>query len=161
MRSDLNLERKYTELKFRNQPNSFVYKDSFIQDDIKDLPEILFITSYPPRECGIATYSQDLINALNNQYDNSFECSICALESDTEQHFYKDQPKFILNTDQPFSYKKVADDINKDDSIKLVVIQHEFGFFAAQENAFNIYLLKLKNLLFLYFTPFYPHRMMH
>ena len=29
------------------------------------LPEILFITSYPPRECGIATYSQDLIKALN------------------------------------------------------------------------------------------------
>ena len=25
-----------------------------------ELPEILFITSYPPRECGIATYSQDL-----------------------------------------------------------------------------------------------------
>lgn len=26
----------------------------------KTLPEIVFITSYPPRECGIATYSQDL-----------------------------------------------------------------------------------------------------
>jgi hypothetical protein len=26
-----------------------------------NLPEILCITSYPPRECGIATYSQDLI----------------------------------------------------------------------------------------------------
>ena len=32
------------------------------------LPEILFVTSYPPRECGIATYSQDLIKALNNKY---------------------------------------------------------------------------------------------
>ena len=29
------------------------------------LPEILFITSFPPRECGIATYSQDLIKAMN------------------------------------------------------------------------------------------------
>ena len=37
----------------------------------KDLPEILFITSYPPRVCGIATYSQDLIKALNNKFSNS------------------------------------------------------------------------------------------
>jgi len=34
------------------------------------LPEILFITSYPPRECGIATYSQDLLKALNNKFSN-------------------------------------------------------------------------------------------
>ena len=32
----------------------------------KPLPEILFITSFPPRECGIATYSQDLVKALNH-----------------------------------------------------------------------------------------------
>ena len=31
---------------------------------IPTLPEVLFITSFPPRECGIATYSQDLIHAL-------------------------------------------------------------------------------------------------
>jgi len=36
------------------------------------LPEVLFITSYPPRVCGIATYSQDLITALNNKFSNSF-----------------------------------------------------------------------------------------
>ena len=29
-----------------------------------EVAEILFITSYPPRECGIATYSQDLIKSL-------------------------------------------------------------------------------------------------
>jgi hypothetical protein len=32
-------------------------------------PEILFISSYPPRECGIATYSQDLVKALNNKFE--------------------------------------------------------------------------------------------
>jgi hypothetical protein len=51
-----------------------------------DLPEILFITSFPPRECGIATYSQDLIHALNLQFEDSFITSICALESANEKH---------------------------------------------------------------------------
>ena len=46
---------------------------------------------------GIATYSQDLVNALSNQFNNSFTCSICALESETEQHIYKETPKYILN----------------------------------------------------------------
>src|SRR5450756_1602853 len=41
-------------------------------DNMNDLAEILFITSYPPRECGIATYSQDLIKMLNNKFSNSF-----------------------------------------------------------------------------------------
>ena len=29
----------------------------------KKVPKILIITTYPPRECGIATYSQDLIKS--------------------------------------------------------------------------------------------------
>ena len=38
---------------------------------------VLFITSYPPRECGIATYSIDLINALNDKFRSSFNINIC------------------------------------------------------------------------------------
>ena len=44
------------------------------------LPEILFITTFPSRECGIATYSQDLVFALKNQFSKSFSISICALK---------------------------------------------------------------------------------
>jgi hypothetical protein len=43
------------------------------------LPEILFVTSFPPRECGIATFSQDLIAALKDQFEHSFNCSICLI----------------------------------------------------------------------------------
>src|SRR5437868_15252350 len=67
-------------------------------DDGNVLPEILFITSYPPRECGIATYSQDLMKALNNKFNHSFKLSICALESDNEKHDYAEEIKYVLNT---------------------------------------------------------------
>jgi len=51
-------------------------------------PEILFITSYPPRECGIATYSHDLVKALNKKFNQSFTISMCPLESENEKHNY-------------------------------------------------------------------------
>ena len=50
----------------------------------KPLPEILFITSFPPRECGIATYSQDLMKALNHKFGNSFTLKVCAVETENE-----------------------------------------------------------------------------
>jgi len=49
-----------------NEPEPILQKTT-------DLAEILVITSYPPRECGIATYSQDLIKALNNKFSHSIQ----------------------------------------------------------------------------------------
>lgn len=93
------------------------------------LPEILFITSYPPRECGIATYSQDLIKALKNKFNHSFKISICPLESDSEKHIYQEPIKYVLNSDVSGDFIKLANTINDDPNIKMVMIQHEFGLF--------------------------------
>src|SRR5579872_476030 len=76
------------------------------------LPEILFITSYPPRECGLATYSQDLIQVLNNKFSQSFTIRICPLESENEKHIYTDEIKYFLNTDDSDSFTGLAKNIN-------------------------------------------------
>ncbi|MDD5570544.1 MAG: glycosyltransferase [Bacteroidales bacterium] len=98
---------------------------------IKDnrLPEILFITSFPPRECGIATYSQDLINTIDNKFGHSFSIKICALESKDEKYQYDDKVCYVLDTSISAEYAKLADKINQNERIKIIVIQHEFGFF--------------------------------
>ncbi|GGD80142.1 glycosyl transferase [Emticicia aquatilis] len=96
-------------------------------DSANSLPEILFITSFPPRECGIATYSQDLIKALKNKFSYSFKISICPLESDSEKHIYQEPIKYVLNADVSEDFIKLAKSINNDDNIKMVMIQHEFG----------------------------------
>src|SRR5579863_7771240 len=97
------------------------------------LPEILFITSYPPRECGIATYSQDLIKALNNKFDHSFKIKVCPLEPENEHYSYAEEVEYVLYTDSPDSYIKLAEKINASDDIRMVMIQHEFGFFQKNE----------------------------
>lgn len=107
------------------------------------IPEILFITSYPPRECGIATYSQDLIAALNNKFSHSFKINICALESEHEIHTYTENIKHTLNTDDPAAFSSLAKVINDNPNISMVMIQHEFGLFKKNEEALIQFLDKL------------------
>jgi hypothetical protein len=93
------------------------------------LPGILFITSYPPKECGIATYSQDLVKALNNKFNQSFKIRICQLETENEGYPGSEEVSYKLATNLPSAFTKLAADVNKDAGIRVVMIQHEFGFF--------------------------------
>ena len=99
----------------------------------KSLPEILFITSYPPRECGIATYSQDLITALNKKFGLSFSLKVCALESENEKYQYTDEVKYIIESSCPDAFSQLAESVNRNDLVKIVLVQHEFGLFKKQE----------------------------
>ncbi|MEP7263881.1 MAG: glycosyltransferase [Bacteroidota bacterium] len=100
-------------------------------------PEILFITSYPPRECGIATYSYDLIKALNSKFSKSFSLRVCALETVNEKHIYPGEVIYTLNTENAGAYVEMADTINNNNQIEIVLIQHEFGFFYKHESNFT------------------------
>jgi glycosyltransferase involved in cell wall biosynthesis len=121
------------------------------------LPKILFITSYPPRECGIASYSQDLITALNKKFSNSFNVSICALESENERHDYTGEIEYILNVDDPGSFASVANNINDDDDIRIIMIQHEFGFFDKKKDEFVQFLSNLTKSVVIVFHTVLPH----
>jgi glycosyltransferase involved in cell wall biosynthesis len=104
----------------------------------KHLRGLLVITSYPPRECGIATYSRDLISSMQNKFKESFDIKICAVVCDSENIDYSDVPevKCTLNTDCAPTFQLLSENINADDSINIVVIQHEFGFFHENLDAF-------------------------
>jgi glycosyltransferase involved in cell wall biosynthesis len=118
---------------------------------------ILFISSYPPRECGIATYSQDLIKALNNKFSKSLSIKVCALESNGNTYPYPDEVKYILKTSVASDYHKLALKINRDDDIKVVLIQHEFGFFHKQEEPFLNFLYQLSKPVVIVFHTVLPH----
>ena len=93
------------------------------QDEL--YPEILFISTFPPRECGIATYTQDLINALDKQFDQTFTYSVCALEDETSNYFYERNPKYVLNTSKVSSYTKLAFRVSRNRRIQLIVVQQK------------------------------------
>jgi glycosyltransferase involved in cell wall biosynthesis len=121
-----------------------------------DPVEILFITSYPPRVCGIATYSHDLIKALKNKFGNSFSIKVCALESGKVSNNYPEEVKYILDTTNASEFDKLAQSINQDTRIKIVLIQHEFGFFKGQKAAFLQFLNKLSKPIIIVFHTVLP-----
>jgi glycosyltransferase involved in cell wall biosynthesis len=121
-----------------------------------DLPEILFITSYPPRVCGIATYSFDLIKALNNKFGTSFSINVCALEAGYAKYNYPDEVKYVLNTAHSPEYTKLANYVNQNKRIKIIMIQHEFGFFQTQPDAFLQFLYALTKPVIIVFHTVLP-----
>ena len=108
--------------------------------------EVLFVTSYPPRECGIATYSQDLMRAISEKFGNSISLKVAALESENNcKYSYGKEVKFVLQTTDRLNYIQLAGRINNDEAIKLVFIQHEFGLYSGKYGEDLLYFLVLLN----------------
>ena len=122
----------------------------------KELPEILVISTNLPRECGIATYSDDLIKALNSSFGSTFKVGICALETNTEKHSYGEEVNYILNTDCPEDFDALAATINASTAIRLVLIQHEFGLFASNDTKFDWFISAINKPVIVVFHTVLP-----
>ncbi len=126
-------------------------------DSVNKLPEILFITSYPPRECGIATYSQDLVKSLAAKFNQSFSIKVCPVEAENESHAYNSETEYILNPSQSGSFSILSENINENPQIKVIVIQHEFGFFSEKTEEFISFLQMLTKPVVIVFHTVIPH----
>lgn len=104
--------------------------------------EILMISSYPPRKCGIATYSQDLIRAIENKYNGGLSIKICALQKKETTLKYNNQVKFVLKTWVRKDYIRLAESINKDYNIGIIYLQHEFGLYDGELGSYILDFLK-------------------
>lgn len=120
---------------------------------------ILFISSYPAQQNGVATYSRNLISALNTKFNDSFNISICRIVSDGERHasINSNGIKYILNTDQPQSFTTLSACINDDADISTVIIQHEFECFKKSESDFIQFLNTLVKPLVIVFHTVSSH----
>ncbi len=132
------------------------YSNFNLKKNESKLPEILFISSFPPRECGIATYTEDLIFALNNKFKKSFQLTIAALELESDTNNYVDTIDYILKTDNKYFYLKLAHDINENNAIRIIVIEHEFGLFRTNESDFNQMLKKIEKPIVIAFHTVLP-----
>jgi glycosyltransferase involved in cell wall biosynthesis len=105
--------------------------------------KIAYISSYYPRECGIATFTEHLIGATRHAEETA-EVSVIAMNDDGQAYEYPPEVTFTVRQQHMQDYLAAAEHINNSDT-DLVVLQHEFGIFGGESGIFILSLLgKLK-----------------
>lgn len=93
----------------------------------------IYVATYIPRECGIATFTKDLTNAINVL--NPYRLADIMVIDDQEQgggpHKYPWEVKYKIGQERLKDYLEAADYINKTGA-EVVSIQHEFGIFGGK-----------------------------
>lgn len=90
-----------------------------------------FLSTYPPRECGIATFTQDLVTSLKKA--GSIKPGVIAVNDTTYK--YGGDVIYELPQQDRKSYADMADRLNRSD-IQVLVIEHEYGIYGGQSGKY-------------------------
>ena len=102
--------------------------------------DVAYVATYPPQECGIATFTRDLANAIA-KYTPFSNPLVVAMggEVDIEQY-----PKIVqsrIRKSDRESYLDAADFIN-DSHAEVVSLQHEYGIFGGPDGEYVLAFLQ-------------------
>ncbi|MBL7154832.1 MAG: glycosyltransferase family 4 protein [Phycisphaerae bacterium] len=100
---------------------------------------VVFISSFLPRKCGIATFTTDLIASASASAKGELEPQVVAMRSGDDLK-YDDPVKFEIRQNVKSDYICAADYINFS-HVDLVSVQHEFGLFGGPGGAYLSLLL--------------------
>jgi glycosyltransferase involved in cell wall biosynthesis len=108
--------------------------------------KIAYISTYPPRECGIATFNQNLMRAINANFPKRGILQsgfVVALnDSETIQEYeYPEEVKYIIRQNHQKDYIRAANYINTSNA-DVCIMEHEFGIYGGE---CGIYILPLIN----------------
>jgi len=104
---------------------------------------ILFLGTYPPRECGIATFTRDLVNAVDNKFSGNMIAKVCSMNGSSTVYNYPERVILQIEDSNIEEYLEVAKKINSMEQIKLINIQHEFGIFGGEYGNYLIPFLEI------------------
>lgn len=101
---------------------------------------IAFLGDYPPRLCGIATFTHDLCEAIAEAAPAS-ECYVGAVNDRVDAYDYPPRVRFELDEKDLDSYRRAADFLNFNNA-DVLCVQHEFGIYGGPAGSHLLALLK-------------------
>ena len=119
------------------------------------LQRISFLSTYPPRECGIAHFTKDLVDSMCKI--DGLAPSIIAMNEKGAIHDYDRRVKRKIDIDDIEDYVRAAEYINST-NVKLLIVQHEFGLFGGDHGEYlKIFLEKLNKPVITTLHTVQPH----
>jgi glycosyltransferase involved in cell wall biosynthesis len=98
------------------------------------------IGNHLPRQCGIATFTTDLCDAIAAEY-GAAQLSVIAINDGHSSYSYPERVRFEISEGDLASYRAAADFLNAR-NVDLVCLQHEFGIFGGKSGSHIMELLK-------------------
>jgi len=108
--------------------------------------KLAHIGTYPPRECGIGTFTHNLLVATDKISENdneSIEGFVIAMNDNELTYEYPEEVKYVIRQDHQRDYLEAVKFINLSGA-DICLLEHEFGIFGGQN---GIYILPLLHRL--------------
>lgn len=103
--------------------------------------KLIIVSSYPPRDCGIATFTQDLVRAISDD-GSGFQVEVVPINEPSNQtRIYPEFVKQTIDEEEREGYVRAAHYINESDATA-VSIQHEYGIYGGDCGEYVLELTK-------------------
>ncbi|MFA5819952.1 MAG: glycosyltransferase family 4 protein, partial [Bacteroidales bacterium] len=102
-----------------------------------------YIGTYPPRECGIGTFTMNLYKSMvmnNKIVKGSIEGFVIALNDHEQTYDYPEEVKLTIRQEHQRDYLSAVKFINLSGA-DLCILEHEFGIFGGQNGVYILPLL--------------------
>jgi len=103
-----------------------------------EMKACLVVSTYTPRKCGIATFSNDL---RDNLLSKGQKVHIAAISEPFSSYVYPPEVIIEIRQERKADYISCAQWANHNPDIEMVIIQHEYGIFGGQDGDYVLELV--------------------
>ena len=96
--------------------------------------EVAYLSTFPPKRCGIATFTSDLFSAIGELKKLKYQ-RVISIDGDRLSKSTYENSGYKIGRDFVEDYSLMADFLNHS-SVDVVNIQHEFGIFGGESGEY-------------------------
>ncbi len=102
--------------------------------------KIAILGNYVPRQCGIATFTNDVYKSIRAAYP-SCDCLVVPVNDRSQGYEYPPEVRFEIEEQDLQAYERAADFLNFN-NVEVVCIQHEFGIYGGPAGSHVLALMR-------------------